>query len=342
MRKNILFICGSLNQTVMMHKIAENLDEHNCVFTPFYADGMLGILSKMGVLDFTILGGRHRRNTEQYLHQHGLPVQLGGGSIDFDLVVTCTDLIIQRNLRGKKLVLVQEGILMQEGRVYRLVRRLGLPRFLADTATTGLSHAYDVFCVASTGYRDLFIKKGVSNDKIAVTGIPNFDHAASYLDNDFPHRNFVLVATTCTRETFKLDNRARFIQEAKRIANGRKIIFKLHPNENFARARREIERIAPDALVYEDGNVHHMIANCDVLITQYSSVVFTGLALNKSVHSLFDLDMLRSLLPLQNGGDSARNIAEVCERVLYSSLPEIATRHDRYRLRSDLSTSEPA
>ena len=296
----------------------------------------------MGVLDFTILGGCHRRSTEQYLHQHGLPVQLGGGSIDFDLVVTCTDLIMQRNLRGKKLVLVQEGILMQEGRVYRLVRRLGLPRFRADTAATGLSHAYDVFCVASTGYRDLFIKKGISNDKIAVTGIPNFDHAASYLENDFPHRNFVLVATTCTRETFKLDNRERLIQEAKRIANGRKIIFKLHPNENFARARREIERVAPEALIYEDGNVHHMIANCDVLITQYSSVVFTGLALNKTVHSLFDLEMLRSLLPLQNGGDSARNIAEVCERVLYSSLPEIATRNDRYRLRSDLSTSEPA
>jgi hypothetical protein len=341
MRKNILFICGSLNQTVMMHKIAENLDEHNCVFTPFYADGILGILSKMGLLDFTILGGRHRSNTEQYLHQHGLPVHLGGGSIDFDLVVTCTDLIIQRNLRGRKIVLVQEGILMQEGQAYRLVRRFGLPHFLADTAATGLSHAYEVFCVASKGYRDLFIKKGISSDKIAVTGIPNFDHAASYLDNDFPYRNFALVATTCTRETFKLDKREQFIQEAKRIANGRKMIFKLHPNENFARARREIERMDPGALVYEDGNVHHMIANCDVLITQYSSVVFTGLALNKTVYSLFDLEVLRSLLPLQNGGISATNIADVCERVLYSSLPEMTSRQDRYRLRQGLSPSEP-
>ena len=30
------------------------------------------------------------------------------------------------------------------------------------------------FCVASEGYRDLFISKGVKPEKIYVTGIPNF------------------------------------------------------------------------------------------------------------------------------------------------------------------------
>jgi hypothetical protein len=58
-----------------------------------------------------------------------------------------------------------------------------------------------------------------------------------------------------------------------------------------------------------------MIANCDVLVTQYSSVVFVGLALGKECHSYFDLGDLRELLPIQNGGTSAAAIARVCEEV---------------------------
>jgi hypothetical protein len=53
-----------------------------------------------------------------------------------------------------------------------------------------------------------------------------------------------------------------------------------------------------------------------VLITQYSSVVYIGLALGKEVHSYFDLEMLRLLAPIQNGGTSGQNIAQVCREIL--------------------------
>ena len=43
-----------------------------------------------------------------------------------------------------------------------------------------------------------------------------------------------------------------------------------------------------------------MIANCDALVTQYSSTVFVGLALGKECHSYWDLDELRRLMPVQN------------------------------------------
>jgi len=59
-----------------------------------------------------------------------------------------------------------------------------------------------------------------------------------------------------------------------------------------------------------------MIANCDALITQYSSVVYIGLALGKEVHSYFDVEKLKRLTPLQNGGTSGRNIAQVCRGLL--------------------------
>ena len=58
-----------------------------------------------------------------------------------------------------------------------------------------------------------------------------------------------------------------------------------------------------------------MIANCDVLITGFSSTAFVGVALGKETYSDFDIDELRRLMPLQNDS-AALNIANVCRRVL--------------------------
>ncbi len=323
MTANILFICGSLNQTTMMHKISTQLAAFNGYFTPFYADGIIGLAAKAGLADFSILGGRHRRATEEYLRKEQLPVDFGGRQRNYDVVVTCTDLIIQKNIRGKRLVLVQEGMTEEENFLYFLVRHLKFPRFLANTAATGLSDAYDVFCVASKGYRDLFIRKGVSPNKIVVTGIPNYDNVIQYARNDFPHHGYVLVATSSIRETLKYDNREQFLRQVKQIAAGRKIIFKLHPNENVGRAVREIRKFFPDEPIYTDGNVHHMIANCDVLVAQNSSVIYTALALHKEVYSYLDQNTLKKLLPLQNGGRSTERIAEVCRQLVHSPLARV-------------------
>src|SRR5262249_39082427 len=163
---------------------------------------------------------------------------------------------------NKPLVLVQEGMTEPEGATYRVVKALGLPRWLASTATTGLSRAYARFCVASEGYRDYFIAKGAPAARLVVTGIPNFDDCSRYLINDFPHRGYVLVATSDARETFKWDNRQRFLSRVKGIVADRPVIFKLHPNENVARASDEIARVFPGAPVFSRGNTNHMIANC--------------------------------------------------------------------------------
>ncbi len=120
----------------------------------------------------------------------------------------------------------------------------------------------------------------------------------------------MLVCTSDARETISYENRKKTILEAVKIANGRKLIFKLHPNEKVERATREINEYAPGALVFDSGNTNEMIANCDVLVTRYSTVVYVGLALGKEVYSYFDINMLRRLTPMQNGGNSHRNIAE--------------------------------
>src|SRR5262249_952720 len=152
-----------------------------------------------------------------YLAEQGLGLDLAGGSYQYDLVVMGTDLVVPRNVMGRKMVLVQEGMMDPEDVRYLLVRWLGLPRYLANTSMTGMSGAYERFCVASGGYRELFVRKGVRPEKLVATGIPNFDNVAASLQNDFPHRNYVLAATSCLRETLKFENRRRFIRWAREV-----------------------------------------------------------------------------------------------------------------------------
>ena len=313
----ILFIGGSLNVTTMMHQISLHLGHHECRFTPFYVDGpVLSTLKSFGMLDHTILGANPRRLTLEYLRRHKLPLDDGGREGKYDLVVMGTDIVVPDNVEQKRFVLVQEGMTDPENYRYHLVRRLGLPRYMANTSVTGLSHQYVRFCVASEGFRQVFLKKGVRAEKMVVTGIPNFDHVSSFFDNDFPHRNYVLAATSCLRENLKHENRKRFIQKSVEIARGRKLIFKLHPNEDIPRARHEVERYAPAAIIYAEGNTNHMIANSDVLITKYSSVALVAAAMGKEIHSDLDPRWLERVKPLQTGGTSARHIAEVCQECL--------------------------
>jgi hypothetical protein len=248
-------------------------------------------------------------------------------------VVTCSDLIVQKNIRGKRIVLVQEGITEPESWIYKPVKWLKLPRYLANTATTGLSDAYDIFCVASQGYRDHFIKKGVRSAKIAVTGIPNFDDLVSSYRNDFPFRDYVLVATSPLRESFRRDDRNAFLRKCVGIAAGRPLIFKLHPTEHAERAAQEIFRLAPDARVYTHGNVNHMIANASLVITQQSTCTFVAVALGKEVYTNLDIQELKRLMPIQNGAVSAQRIAGLCRRLLHTPMPVLQQIRNGSRVR---------
>ncbi|MEA5077770.1 MAG: hypothetical protein VB013_04295 [Anaerolineaceae bacterium] len=323
MTQNILFIGGSLNQTTMMHQISSQLPEYRSYFSPFYADGLLNWAAKAGLLDHSILGGQHRKSTLEYLKRNHLRIDERGARRHYDLVVTGTDLIVPENIRKNRLALIQEGITEEEDFVYNLVRKLNLPRFLANTAATGLSDAYDVFCVASHGYKQLFMRKGIDPAKIVVTGIPNFDHAAAYLNNPFPRRDYVLVATSSIRETGKFDDRDGFLRHARELAGGREVIFKLHPNEDHKRATQEIRRYFPNEPIYLTENINHLIANSSMMIAQNTSAIYIALALGKPVYSYIDTNYLRRLMPEQNGGRSKERIAEVLRHLIHTPISEV-------------------
>ncbi len=313
----IFLICGSLNQTTQMHQIAAELPDCAASFSPYYGDAFLTRLRALGLVEQTIGGNKLRQRCLDYLLQQELDVDMDGQRGGYDLVVTCSDVIVPKNVRRLPLLVVQEGILDPDNYLAQLVRRFpnALPRWIAGTAATGLSGLYDRFCVASEGYREQFIANGAPADRVVATGMPNFDNCARFLANDFPHRGYVLACTSDARETLKLEDRRSFIRKAVAIAGQRQLIFKLHPNENLRRATSEIKTWAPSARIFSEGPTEQMIANCEALVTQFSSVVFVGLALGKEVHSYHPLETLRRLTPEQNGC-AARNIARECRRLL--------------------------
>ncbi|HYM20431.1 MAG TPA: hypothetical protein VEW28_05430, partial [Candidatus Kapabacteria bacterium] len=299
LRKKVLFICGSLNQTTQMHKVAQELPDLDHYFTPFYVDGTFEQMRKMHLMEYTILGGEHLRRSTQYLNDHQLTIDYRGSSNQYDLIVRSGDISIPKNTRGRRSVLVQEGMTDPSNLRFLLIKYFrALPRWSASTAAFGLSDDYDKFCVASEGYRDLFIENGVLPEKIVVTGNPNFDNCKKYFQNDFPHRGYVLACTSDMRETMRYENRPKFIKRCVEIAAGRQIIFKLHPNELVERATKEINEYAPGALIYWSGSAEEMIANCDTLITRYSTVVFAASALGKEIYSDLDPNELRRLTPM--------------------------------------------
>jgi hypothetical protein len=320
MKQKILFITGSINQTTQMQKIASQLPDFDCWFSQIFVDSPLSqwIIENTQLASKTVLAGQFKENSERYCLENNLRIDYKAKKNQYDLVVYCSDMVIPDRMLQTKTIWIQEGMIDEYTTISKIIKKLHLPPFLAiGTSLNGASNLCDIYCAASEGYKNRFSKIGTDEHKIIVTGIPNFDNCKQFLENDFPIKDFVLVATSDSRECFRQENRPEFIRECVLIAAGRKLVFKLHPNENFERAVSEIREHAPEeTLIYTSGNINPMIANCQEFITQYSSAVYVGMALGKKVHSYFDMDELKSQIPIQNEGTSAKNIAQVCRDFL--------------------------
>lgn len=323
MKKKVLFIIGSPNQTSQMYQIYLHLkDEFDCYFTQFFAgDWMMELARRLKTMEHTIISGHFRQKGEQFVKDHGLQYDYAGKQLGnkYDLVFMCNDATFPKVARKAKSIWVQEGMVDPLTPWAKWVKRLGLPPYMAmRTALNGCMNYADLYCAASDGYKDYFTSMGTNADRIVVTGMPNFDNAAQYLNNDFPLKDYVLVCTSDIRETFRKENRIEFIRQCVAIAAGKPLVFKLHPNEIWDRAYYEIiNNTPPGTQVFQHENTNHMIANCQELITQYSTVVYIGMALGKPVHSYFPYETLKKLMPIQNGGKSAQNIAEIAKKYIH-------------------------
>jgi hypothetical protein len=78
-----------------------------------------------------------------------------------------------------------------------------------------------------------------------------------------------------------------------------------------------------------------MVANCEVLVVEYSTLAYVGLALGKEVHSWFDLAFLRRVMPEQHGEAAVRIARTACELmgVAWADTPTIRSARAAPRLR---------
>lgn len=321
MGKDILLICGTMNQTTQMLQIGAELEKlgHRAWFSRYYTTGVYRKIENLGLLEFTSILGKQRFAVAKHLDAVGVKQDFGGNARRYDLVLLCTDLLIPDNLPNVPIVLVQEGMTDPETFARRILRKLhpyGMPLWAATTAASGLSGRWAKFCVASEAYADMFASRGANRAGMVVTGIPNFDNVQKLRSLEFPLRDYVLVLTSDMRENYQIDFRMRFLRAVRTRNPGKKVVFKLHPNENRERAEREIHSIFPDAPVFQPEPAEPMIGHAIALETQLSTLVYLGIALGIPVTSYLDVEELRRLLPVQNGGQSAANIAKVCDGLL--------------------------
>jgi hypothetical protein len=322
-KKNILCLGGSRNQTSQLHQIARHLENnYNVYYSQIFGEGFFyKAAAEIGFFDNTVLGrdSSFTKASMEYIRTHNLNYDYRGRSkgIKYDLALLSTDMIVPKSFKNIKTVWIQEGMIDPITNFGRLVKRLGLPAYAtASTALNGTSNIADLYFAMSHGYKKYFSTYGTDNEKIMVTGIPNFDNIHSLLETSYPEGGFVLVATSDIRELGGNDDRIYLIKEAIKIANGRKIIFKPHPNENIQRVISEIRSIIPEAKIITEPIIDTLIAHCDVLITQYSSCVYQGMVLGKKVYSYFPMEELESKKPIQNNGKSAEIISGIVKDFL--------------------------
>jgi hypothetical protein len=322
-KKNILCVVGSRNQTSQLHQISQYLtDEYDVYYTQLFGDGFFyKLIAEAGFIDNTVLGrdSSFTKSSQEYIKLNHLEYDYRGitKNVKYDLAFLSTDMLIPTSMSKIKTIWIQEGMIDPINNFAKLVKRIGLPTyFTANTSLNGTSNKADIFCSMSHGYKNYFSEHGTSKDKILVTGIPNFDNIDALKKTMYHESGYLLVATSDIRELGGNDDRYFLINKCIEIAKGKKIIFKPHPNENLERVKNEIYAQIPDATIITEPIIDELIANCHTLVTQYSSCVYIGMILGKTVYSYFPMDDLSSKKPIQNGGQSAKYISEIAREFL--------------------------
>lgn len=295
------------------------MPECECVFTPIFSRFGLPTAAAraLGLLRSTTLDAAKQLRVASAIENLGLRLDLGATQ-PYDLVVLGNDFFVPEGLRGvRPTVLVQEGWVWPYSWRRRLAATRLVPPLFASANGIGLSHSYDYFCVASEGYKEAFAKSGIGRHRMVVTGLPGLDRVASEFRPlvEDTERRFVLVITHPGREYQEGENRQRLLNTASSKSKGRPIVVKLHPNENHERATREVRELLPEATVLIDADTNNLVANCDALITTYSTVIYSALLLGKEVHCSYPIKEIGRLLPDQNGC-AAERIADTCRMAL--------------------------
>jgi len=324
MKKNILFIGSTVDQIKVMHTISDHLNPvHNCFFTPFYLDNVVSKLGLSRQLENIVFGKNYREDIFDYIQNNDLKLDECGESNHYDLVVTFSTLIIPKNIRNSRIVLLQD--LMNEPRNFMayFTKWFKFSSYLNKPSSINLFERYDVVCVASPGYRKRFIRNGADPDKIALTGIPEFTTFPDTLPDDVLQRGVVHLVTLPLWGSLEKEYRKDLQMNLNWIADGRPIYFKLLPTDQPIIATRKIKNTLLNVRVFTGSRNHLKNIYERGLISKRTACLFTASVIGDKLHIFADAEVLRHLKPYQNSTASAEKIANVCKNLMVVPWPSV-------------------
>jgi glycosyltransferase involved in cell wall biosynthesis len=152
--------------------------------------------------------------------------------------------------------------------------------------------------VLSPAAKEWFIKDGMPPEHLFVIGQPRFDlilkqpydPARVRRELGIPEDKGIIVLATQPMVEFFLwteKERERFIEViagAMKDFPDKRLVIKLHPDENMAIYRRILSNIGDDkTVVCRDTDTYELLNSCDLLITFYSTVALEAMLFNKPV-----------------------------------------------------------
>jgi hypothetical protein len=311
-RPEVLFICGSKADTACLHQVSQHLDQCRIWFTPYYGGGLVTALRGLGLLDRTIAGRQASQGCLEYLRNHHLAIDWNGGRGRYDLIVTCSDVLLPDNIVRRPLLVVQNELWHPDFAPGLVRRELAhrLRRYVA-AAATGLSGAYERLCVASFGYRDRFVELGVARDRMVVTGLPGHDDYQAYASSEMVGSGYVLVCGTRATESVNGFTLRRLLQRAVAAAGALPILVQLAPDAPI----QPVARWVPHARIAPKIETDALIAGSSLLISPWVAHAYVAMALGKPVLGQRSLRDLHHFVPVQTRS-AARDIAGVCRALL--------------------------
>lgn len=231
--------------------------------------------------------------------------------IPFERIVV----LLARKFNAKSIVL-QHGIFIEKSRLPGWIRS-----FVPLTA--------DKIAVWGPVFRKMLEEKGVSKERIAVTGAPRLDALGKRkFDNDAFREKMgwkkgekivVLATQPLTMHTMPPTVLAEHVADAMKAFLDARLVIKIHPLENASDYRAVLEKARSNCTLIEKTDLHQLLNCADLAIVHSSTVGLEAMILGKPTIA-FAGDFLKSNFYglMQNGFVAAerKQLAEFIEKIL--------------------------
>jgi len=169
-------------------------------------------------------------------------------------------------------------------RKYRIPSLTVVPGIVGDHPAYGMVFA-DRIAVSGSGVKRVYLKRGISPERVVVTGIPNLSLRRSATEptaRGSPKKTVLYVTEninfTATRQAIQAT-----VNAARRIGDT-KVIVKVHPREDLRPYELLAEEVGSNGLqVVKDVDLRSLIESSDLVIVNVSLVGLEAMVLGKPV-----------------------------------------------------------